>query len=160
VRSLNTAASDGPTEVLLETSVSNSGDHRVRLPLAVPTPMANWSAVFTVPACTVDALVERGEVDLDRLGLVWIDTQGTRRNVLAGAQRLVECNIPVIIEYWPYGLRYAGGLEWLNSIVRECYSHFIDIGSPGARCSASDITMLHRDFDGPFTSTDLLLLKD
>lgn len=40
--------------------------------------------------------------------LVWIDTQGHEPDVFRGAGRLLKSKIPLVTEFWPYGLTRAG----------------------------------------------------
>jgi hypothetical protein len=67
--------------------------------------------------------------------------------------------VPVVPEYWPYGLRWAGGLDLLHSIIAENYSMVIDLLPPRASSSfrAQDIHQLAARYEGGLT--DLLLIK-
>ncbi len=39
----------------------------------------------------------------------------------------MESDVPVIAEYWPYGLRRAASLERLHAIVADNYRAVIDV---------------------------------
>lgn len=83
-----------------------------------------------VPGLTLDSQVETGLIDVDRVGLVSIDTQGHEAHVLAGARRLRGANVPVMLEYWPCGLRAAGGHELLHEVVRDSFVRYVDLATP------------------------------
>ncbi len=157
VHLLELALSDRDGSVSLEVSPENSGDHRVRVD-GTGQDGARRSgagrngagrngagrngsarngaareagrATISVRAARFDTLVETGEIDLAGLGLTWMDAQGHEAHILLGARSLLDSGVPIMMEYWPYGLRRAGGLEQLHALVAEHYSHVIDIGAP------------------------------
>src|SRR6266702_2487992 len=83
--------------------------------------------VVTVPAARLDDVLAEQNVELSDVGLVWIDTQGHEGHVLAGAPRLLDSAAPIIMEYWPYGLRRAAGLELLHQLMRDSGRRSIDL---------------------------------
>jgi hypothetical protein len=115
-----------------------------------------------VPATTVDALIGDGTVNPEETPLVWIDAQGHEPAILRGAQRLLESRVPVLIEYWPQGLRAAGGLESLEQLVISSYARFVDLRVSADLQSprpTAEMPLLRDVYaDGSFT--DLLLFKD
>jgi FkbM family methyltransferase len=40
--------------------------------------------------------------------LAWIDTQGHEPDIFRGAKKLIKSDIPMVTEFWPYGLIRAG----------------------------------------------------
>ena len=70
-----------------------------------------------VPAHRLDSLAEKEVVDLNAIDLVWMDAQGHEAHILAGAESLMTMDIPILTEYWPYGLRRAGALDRFHSLV-------------------------------------------
>jgi FkbM family methyltransferase len=128
---LPVAVSDNDGFVDLELSDGNSGDHRVRVPGAAGDQREGARATIRVRSCRFDSLIDDGEIDLEAVGLIWMDAQGHEGHILAGARRLLESEIPIMMEYWPYGLRRAGGLELLHRLVAEHYSEVLDIAPPG-----------------------------
>lgn len=163
------ALSDEDGKAHLELSHNNSGDHRVR------TTGSNGECdaagyfreddreVIRVPTRRLDGLVHAGDVQLDDVALVWIDVQGHEAHVLEGAQTVLDAKIPVAIEYWPYGLRRAGGLERLHKLVTERFETIIDLGPPTAqlearRRPAHEIEALAASYTGAREASDLLLL--
>jgi FkbM family methyltransferase len=123
------ALSDADATVLLESSQENWGDHRVRVADPQGPDLRDEGARPTVEvvARSIDSLVETGELSLDIVQLVWMDAQGHEGHILAGGRRLVAAGIPVLTEYWPYGLRRAGGLERFHAIIAEGYGTVVDL---------------------------------
>lgn len=169
VRLFAIALSDADGEVEFELSEENSGDHRVRVSVDSGTPRSHklfgedHREVIRVPAQRLDALVAAGEVRLDRVGLVWIDVQGHEAHVLAGADKVLDARIPIVVEYWPYGLRRAQGLERFHKVVAGRFKTVLDLGPPLSlrepkALPASQIGSLQSSYTGPLGSADLLLL--
>lgn len=126
---LQQAVSDVDGTVQLELSESNPGDHRVRVTEALSGGTEATRATIDVRAVRVDSVIGSGQVDLSATGLVWMDVQGHEAHALRGAGKLLRSQVPIVIEYWPYGLRRAGGLDSLHSLIAQHYSHVIDLRS-------------------------------
>ncbi len=159
------ALSDVDATLVLERSAENCGDHRIRVPDTNGPDLFNEAdrSTVEVPARRIDSLVESGELDLDPVGLVWMDAQGHEGHVLAGARHLIAAGIPVLTEYWPYGLNRAGGLDRFHAAVAEGYGTVIDLrtGSeePPMSLPASSVDQLAERYSQEFTAySDLLLL--
>jgi FkbM family methyltransferase len=161
------ALSDVDATLLLECSAENCGDHRIRVDdVRGPDLYDEWDRpTVEVPARRIDSLAETGELDLDALGLVWMDAQGHEGHVLAGARELIAAGIPVLTEYWPYGLGRAGGLERFHTLVADGYGKVIDLRSgrdePPFALPAAHVAQLAEGHSEDFNSySDLLLLPD
>lgn len=162
---LQLAVSDSDGRVELELSPDNAGDHRVR----VSEIAERERAAVTVEAASVDSLAERGKLDLDAVALVWMDVQGHEAHVLRGARRLLGSDVPIVMEYWPGGLRRSGTLDAVHQLIAEHYSYVIDLDTRGHGrpqvVGADDLPALERlrgwD-DGRLIepSTDLVLARD
>ena len=124
---LQIALSDEDGEVELELSPTNSGGHQVLAAGAA----VDGAETISVPARRFDSLVESAEVDLSSTALIWMDAQGHEAHILRGAEQLLGSDVPIVMEYWPEGLRSAGGLDTLHEIVATHYSHVIDLDSRG-----------------------------
>ncbi len=163
---LQVAVSDDEGELELEVSSHNIGDHRVRTGTETG-PGAIREAERTtirVPAITLDIAVERAQIDPAAIGLVWIDVQGHEPQVLLGADAVVGARVPILIEYWPYGLDRAGGLEALHRIVSERFTDAWNVGEEGSeapitRLAASEVDSLATRYPSEDDSTNLLLLR-
>ena len=161
VQALQMALSDVTATATLELS-DVWGDRRVRMDGhdrgEDALGEAAWPTTEVRTARFDDLAAELG-VDLDRIGLVWIDTQGHEAHVLAGAPSVLERGVPVVAEYWPYGLRRAGGLDRLHTVAASAYRSFIDVRAPGsAMRPVSELPELAAAYPGPYDYTDLLLL--
>lgn len=159
------AVSDVPGVALLELSGLNSGDHRVRS-LSASDQGAFGEATRTtieIPVTTLDVYLHENKLPPQDVGVVWIDVQGHEGHVLAGASALVGAGTPVICEYWPYGLRRAGGLSMFHDLVAGEYGRIIDVrqSSHGRIIErpAKSVLDLAAVYDGPDTHTDLILMK-
>ncbi len=160
IGALCVALSDREGTAELELSKDNLGDHRVRVMAATGGSFGeDGRTTRPVPTTTIDRLVETGQVDLSRTGLAWIDIQGHEGHVLAGADSLRETGIPVVLEFWPYGLERAGSLERLEAIIERDYRWLVDLRSEKPeRRPVAEIAVLRESIRSPFF-TDLLLLK-
>jgi FkbM family methyltransferase len=148
------AVSDRDGELHLQQQDGNFGDSRVSTDAT--------SDGQAVPCLRLDTLVGDGSIDLDALGLVWMDAQGHDPRVLAGASTITGAGIPIVVEYWPDGLGTGEELALLEDIVGSRYSRFVDLreltaGRP-AIFDTSAVTMLRTRY-GPAQHTDLLLLR-
>ena len=83
--------------------------------------------------------------------------------MLAGATCLAEARVPAYIEYWPYALERAGGLDRLNDIIQGEWGQVADIGFGQCRSEArpaGEIDAVAASYDpaDPHAATNLLLL--
>jgi FkbM family methyltransferase len=160
------ALSDTDGAVLLECSAENWGDHRIRVadPAVADLRDEGQRTTVEVQSRRIDSLVEAREIALDEIGLMWMDAQGHEAHILAGAERLVAAGIPIVTEYWPYGLRRAGALDRFHALVAERHGRVVDLREPNVAIDAGRVAELanrysvdeHGDTVAPYT--DLLLL--
>jgi FkbM family methyltransferase len=151
------AVSDTTGTVTMEFAHSNSGDHRVRVKDTEGSVGEQDRATVDVPVARLDDLI--GD---QQLSLLWVDVQGHEAQVLAGASRLLATGVPTVIEYWPYGLRRADGLELLERLVAEHFSTIVDTSrgtaAEGRVLDGSALSQLSAQYPGTWDYTDLLLL--
>ncbi len=157
------ALSDHEGAVAFELSDTSWGDHRVRVERASndgPPALLEETKRRTVEvdARRLDDLVDDGSIDLGALGLAWIDVQGHEGHVFAGASKLLASNVPIVCEYWPYGLERTDGLERFHTLVSGSRSGFIDLGAPDATVLPTTRLGSLRARYTQLASTDLLLL--
>lgn len=153
-------------EVELELGPDNSGDYRIRLSSEPGSIGETGWATETVAAASFDEVCRQHSLSLDDVGLVWMDTQGHEAHVLEGAQSLLASTVPVVAEYWPYGLRRAGTLDRLHAIVGDHYRQVIDVRASMAtgrieELPASEVAALAGRYDAAnhWEYTDIALLK-
>ena len=157
------ALSDHDGTVAFELSNKSCGDHRVRVERASnegPPALLGETQRRTVEvhARRLDSLVDESAIDLGSLGLAWIDVQGHEGHVFEGAAELLTSGVPIVCEYWPYGLERAGGLERFHALVAGSRSEFIDLATPGAIRPTARLSALRARYP-QLASTDLLLLR-
>jgi FkbM family methyltransferase len=164
------ALSDADVTLTLERSETNWGDHRIRLPASGPDLRSEGQrAVVEVAGRSVDSLADTGEIDLNDIDLAWMDAQGHEAHILAGAEQLFAAGIPILTEYWPYGLRRVGSLDRFHTLVAKHCSKVVDLRTGvdeqevvlDATCVAdlADRYVARRSEDPVAPHTDLLLLN-
>lgn len=114
------AASETAGSGHLETSPDNFGDNRV---LSHVRPQDNVHAeqnwvVKDILKEKIDNIINLSKIDMNDIGLVWIDTQGHEGYVFGGGSALLKSPAPIVCEFWPYGLNRSGGYEMLRSALR------------------------------------------
>ncbi len=147
------ALSDHDGMAVMELATDNAGDHRVRLGVQAPGQMSEECRKTTSVAV---ARLDSFDLDFANIGLVWIDVQGHEGHVLGGASRLLESEVPVVAEYWPYMLNRARGLEMFHQLVQRHFRTVIDART-GDRMSADSVSSLANRYPSP-TYTDVILL--
>jgi FkbM family methyltransferase len=155
----------------LELSPTNFGDHRIRRPGArLDGGSVHGEEQWQTRETTVrriDTLFSENDVDVGAIGIAWIDTQGHEGHVLQGASRLLDAGIPIVAEFWPYGLKRSGGYAKLREAlqgVRKVYELRASIQerrpielSFGQLDRMFD-DFIHRETAGVSPHTDLLLV--
>jgi FkbM family methyltransferase len=164
------ALSDTEGTALLEIDRANLGDHRIgKHPAQEVTRLAGEDKGGTqpVPVRPLSSFVRKGAVHVDDLALIWVDVQGHEAAVFAGGAKVFDRQIPLFVEYWPYGLRAGSGLDEFEEAVRRSYRWFLDVrthegDARAALRSVTEIGELRRVYDRGATwhQTDLLLLGD
>lgn len=150
-------SADG-AEVAFELSPTNYGDHRIRVLESDGLEGEKDRKVTRVKCQRLDSTLKK--IDPNST-LIWIDTQGFEGHVLDGAKNTLKKHPPLVIEFWPYGLKRSGGYELLKKAITEAgYSRLVDLRKP--RSSASEATAvsldaLYKELGEGGDFTDLLL---
>jgi FkbM family methyltransferase len=121
VMALQVAVSDREGEAELALSARSSGSH-ILVPLAKGTP----DATLTVPALTLDSLVQKGVIEPETVGLVWVDAAGAEGFVFAGASALLEQGVPIVTAVRPTLPSWPQTKESLIRLLRG-YTHIHDL---------------------------------
>jgi len=53
----------------------------------------------STPVVPLNSLVDSGVIDVERLGLVWVDTAGHEAEVLAGASKILAAQVPIVLRF-------------------------------------------------------------
>ncbi len=125
---LTVAVSDveGTTQMLV--SSRNSGANAVAAGVPEEFRQRDDLETVEVETMTLDAVVRDANLELEALGLLWMDVQGHEGHALAGASTIVERGVPVLMEFHPGLLSASGGMEPLERALHTGYTHFLDIG--------------------------------
>lgn len=148
------ALSDQAGELLLEQSIDNMGDHRIRVGRPdVPSELGEDQRPVThVPALTLDELLGREGIAPTDVRLVWMDVQGHEGHVLRGASSLLVQGVPIATELWPYGLRRSGtSTDDLLAIFAPHYTHAVRLD--GSVEVLGTIPQLRATLPGPGSPT-------
>jgi FkbM family methyltransferase len=163
IRAFHFAVSDEAGEVELELSDVNFGDHRVRAARTLaPTRMGEERrGTVPVPARRLDDLLRtEAHVDPERIGLVWVDIQGHEGHLFRGARETLGRGVPVISEFWPYGIRRSGlERDAYAEIVRSHFARFVIVDASTGRFEPRDIGAIAELFDAyPLPEQNLELI--
>ena len=155
---IEAAASASEAELTLHLSKRNSGDHR-----AWPDPKWPRRAI-QVRGAPLDSLLRETGIEAAEVSLIWIDTQGYEGSVLAGASGILSEQVPVVMEFWPWGLEQTGTLETCLGFLRQNFRYMYDL-SEGSNATTRDVREI-QDLAVELGSrsntaqTDLLFLND
>jgi FkbM family methyltransferase len=163
VRPFNCALSSSTGSATLELS-KNSGDHRVRMDAVASVAQRyheDRRPLASVPVYRLDDLLDNASVAASDVALIWMDVQGHESHVLEGAQKTLEAGMPVVAEFWPYGLARTGvSPDRFTRLMQDHFDTFYDLAEdvPVARPTA-DIRRLYDKHDHFKSFTDLLLIR-
>ncbi len=166
VDSRNVALSDQASTLVMELSERNYGDNRVRSAGHDEKDHFNESGRETIDieAITLDAFYQREPEVFDGLRLVWMDIQGHEGKFFAGGKEFFKqhLHLPVVMEFWPYGLRRSGmSREDFCRVVKECFTHFHVLGEDvDTKRDINEVDAVYDRFTGPGDGCHLLLLRE
>jgi FkbM family methyltransferase len=161
VRAFNCGLSSATGSATLELS-KNSGDHRVRMDAAPGEARyrEDRRPVASVPIYRLDDLLDSAAVKASDVALIWMDVQGHESHVLEGADTTLQARMPVVAEFWPYGLARTGvSPEQFTALVQHRFDTFYDLAEPTpVPRPTADIRRLYDKHEHFKSFTDLLLL--
>jgi len=132
----NEALSDEDNSTLeFELSKDNYGDHRIRVQTTSGRYGEGDRKVISVAVNTLDAVLSN-----KNLGecVLFMDAQGFEGHVLSGAKKLIKNNIPIITEFWPYGLIRSDGLKRFYDVLSSsAYTSMWDLRNPSKKLKFS-----------------------
>ena len=139
----NVALFDRAAELEFELSSDNMGDHRVRvLPTSRGAYAEDVRETIRVGAVRLDDVLPLESIQLPIA--VKIDTQGAEPQVIAGARTILQKTAFLHMEFWPYGMRRAGGsipdmLGFLCAHFEQAKLTFADMGGNASWVAADQI---------------------
>ena len=78
--------------------------------------------------------------------------------VLRGSTSLLARKIPLVLEFWPYGMKRAGSFSALTESLAG-YSQFLDLESSAGRLRPiAELELLYRELGEEQAFTDILVI--
>jgi FkbM family methyltransferase len=151
VLALPVAASDREGKVPFDTRTRNSGAHRIGNRRPGKTDHRN----LFVEAVTLDGLIERGMIDPELVGLLWVDAPKHECNVLNGATTLIETGVPIVMAMRT-GRVNAATKTTLVSLLIEHYTDVVGLGRDPVSHRIHDLGVL---FDSRARPKDVLFVR-
>lgn len=156
------SSSDG--EMDLELSEYNSGDNRLRSPNG--TPAGAWHedrrATVRVPVCRLDDVLAEGPADASDVRLIWLDIQGHEGQFFEGARETIGRGIPVVSEFWPYGILRSGATRasYLRT-VSDLFTHvYVLAGEHVERQPVASIDALFDECAAPKAMREVVFVRE
>lgn len=156
------ALSSAEGEVEIELSADNSGDNRVRQTASPGAFREERRQAVIVTAKMLDQLwASEPALSGERISLVWVDIQGHEGHFFLGAQDVLREGIPVVTEFWPYGVSRSGiSRHQFCRIVSELFTHFyIFVGENFEKHAISEIDGLFDVYSAPREMCQLVLVR-
>ena len=159
VKSFNVALTDigDGSELEFELSAINFGDHRVRKTEQSGKYGEEMRKVIRVKSARLDEFC--AELNYDR-AIIWMDTQGYEGYVLKGSTELINRKIPIVTEFWPYGLKRSGCFDkFIDAIVSGPYTNIVDLNDMKVNlpCDKSTFLNLAKHYGAEGRHTDILI---
>jgi FkbM family methyltransferase len=161
IQSFPFALSSQDGELELEISPDNSGDNRIRQIRAPGFFAEEKRRTVPISVKTLDSfLAEHPQIAEEPIGLIWVDIQGHEGCFFRGAREFLRRGIPVVIEFWPYGIGRSGMSEReFCEILSESFSRFYVFGAePEHEFPIGDASRLFRMYAGPREMCTVALL--
>ena len=118
-----------------ELSENNFGDHRVHIQRIPGILNEESREIISVSVNTLDCVLKN--YDLSDC-LLFMDTQGHEGNVLSGAASLIKAKVPIVTEFWPYGLKRSNGLNlFYDVLLNSKYTTMWDLRYPDKKLKFS-----------------------
>ncbi len=143
VKSFNVALTDKRdcSELEFELCTVNFGDHRVRKTEESGKYGEEMREVIKVKSARLDDICV--ELSYER-AIIWMDTQGYEGYVLSGATELINKKVPIVTEFWPYGLKRSGCFdEFIEAIVSGPYTNVVDLNNMNLNLACDKSTLLN-----------------
>lgn len=164
IKMLEMGLSSQNGELVFELSPDNSGDHRIRMESKNDDELFDETArnIKRVPVRKLDDVLKEQRIDVTEIGLLWMDIQGHEWYVLEGAESVIAHGVPMVIEFWPYGLQRANVTpDMFIQTLEKHFTHMVDIAygnNVSELTSISNAASLYDKYKGD-DSTNLILIK-
>ncbi|MGH9359172.1 MAG: FkbM family methyltransferase [Terriglobia bacterium] len=145
----------------MELSEDNSGDHRLRSSAKPGFFREEKRRTVAVQVKTLDSVIAcDARIQAERVDLVWIDIQGHEGHFFQGAQAFFSRTVPVVSEFWPYGMERAGtSPASFCAIAARLFTHFYVI-SDGVKRPISEVADLFDAYHKPRQACLIALVRE
>lgn len=158
------ALSSTDAELELELSGNNAGDHRIRKTEDPGFYKEEKRRTINVEGKTLDTFWsdDLASSALENIDLLWVDIQGHEGHFFEGASRFLAKKIPVVCEFWPYGIERSGmPPDRFCDILSRFFSHFYIVGSDHRKKTPiAEVRELFDVYCGPRAFELLSLVSD
>jgi FkbM family methyltransferase len=150
-----------PGTVSFELSERNFGDHRIKADAGGIEDQYGEADRKTVQVdmTTLDTIMEKQSAPNV---LLWMDTQGYEGFVLQGATETLKRKHPMVLEFWPYGMKRSGSFDsLLECLCASPYEVFIDLDDPRSErvpLNRASLRALYERLGVGSKFTDIMLL--
>ncbi len=148
---------------IMELSALNSGDHRIRHSTEPGFYREENRNTVRVKVDTLDNVFSRhANLKAEDVSLIWIDIQGHEGYFFDGAKSLLSRRVPVISEFWPYGIVRSGmSLNEYKQIVSKRFSHFYEVKADVyEKLPIGDIDRLFEIYNSPRKVGSIILIAE
>lgn len=144
-------------------SKTNSGDHRIRHNTEPGFYQEENRPTIDIKVDTLDSIfASNSELKTENISLIWLDIQGHEGYFFDGAQKLLNHKIPVVSEFWAYGIIRSGmSQSQYKQIVVRNFSHFylLDMNDY-MKFPVDEIDRLFKIYDTPKKIGSVIFVKD
>jgi len=153
-------SNESKSSLNFELSESNYGDHRIQIKKDHGKYDEQDRTIISVKSNTLDSILVNYNLNDC---LLFMDTQGFEGHVLSGALSLIQAQVPIVTEFWPYGLKRSDGLEMFYSVLSTArYTSMYDLKFPTQKLkfSVDTIKKIASELGEDGAHTDLVFLND
>lgn len=143
-----------------ELSEENYGDHRAHIKKTPGRYNESSRKIISVAVSTLDSEIDCR--DLDEC-ILFMDTQGFEGHVLSGAIKLIQKSVPIVTEFWPYGLNRANGLSlFYDALSNSQYTAMWDLRNPSLKIkfNIDELKKIASELGMEGKHTDLLFINE
>ena len=156
----NLALSDNTSDtVTFELSGTGSADHRIRVKEENGLFNEGDREVINVRTTTLDKILKAEDYSDC---ILFMDTQGFEGYILKGAKTLISKGVPIVTEFWPYGMERTNGMDkFISALNAGNYTKIYDLDHPETpmNFSAQALKKLAEDIGTDGKYTNLLITK-
>lgn len=123
---IHAAVTEFATELTLEKSTNNFGDHRIKKTDASGAYSEHLRKIATVKGDTLPNLISQASFKPNDKMLIWIDIQGHEGYAFRGASEWLRASrAPAVSEIWPYAIERSGmSLQEFSTIVTGIWNAY------------------------------------